>query len=493
MLTTALVPVIVAGGLVSVPLSRMGALWPTYIGVGALALLIAGSRTLATWRGRRGRARTSAALAWAFLGFWVVLAAWSPVARAATPDPVVGDRELLALASSGILACTALILATGDRAGLHGLRRGWCLGLALSVVIAAWELTTRRHLWIDAAHPWPFGDALMAVGTYQNPNNFAGALVAMVAGTLALAARASRPTRAALLALVAAGGVVVFLTGSRSGLAALALVFALEGWRLLRGRLGGRRLRDVASAHRGAATAVLVAGAVVLLALLFAPGVSRNPLRRLLLGAFDPETARSDSLRAGLITAAWRYLRESSWLGSGAGSFEPLLYADPDANVIKLTNLHNAFVELVTQYGVVVGAAFALVLATVAATVARTAWRERGRVGTSAETTRVDLAEATGQCAAFAAFGLSASSALPHQTWWLALAAAAAAASWAASGHGGRFGTEPGGPSARSRSQKHPSPGTASSAPDDGPDEREPSRHRRARRREDVSPIGFRP
>lgn len=402
----------VAGGLVTVPLGAAGALG----GVTAAAIGLA-AVFLVTASGRH-----RSPLAWLLPIFWLGFALWAPIALTRSPDLDAGRLELNRLWLCLALSLLVAAASRGSFTGITGLRLGWFAGLALSVAIAGWELTTGEHLFVDDAHPWAFGDGPMAVGTFINPNNFATALVAMIAGSLALAAtlRSVWASRAVQL-VVMLGCLVVVVTQSRSGLLALAVVIGLEARRrVLEQRASGRRL---ASLPRSRRTRWVLAGlALAVGALTFVPPLAqRNPLAQMITAQFGEETARSDSLRLQLMAASWRYLRESGWLGSGAGSFEPLLWNDPDAGTLKLTNLHNAFLELLTQYGVHIGALYALVVAGLVTALVRSR-RVLGR------TTRVARYEACGHLASVLALGIAASSALHVPMWWVALAAAAACA-----------------------------------------------------------------
>ena len=402
----------VAGGLVTVPLGAAGLLG----GVNAAA--IAAALLFYALSGSRRRALA----AWVLPLFWLGFALWAPLALTRSPDLAAGRLELTRMWACLALSLLVVAASRGSFSGLTGLRIGWFAGLVLSVCIAGWELTTGEHLFVDEAHPWVFGDGPMAVGTFINPNNFAAALVAMIAGSLALAATLRSIWAArAVEVVVLLGCLVVLVTQSRSGLLALLVVVALDVRRRILERRSARPPSDSPARRRarwGIAGAALLVAA---LTFVVPPLAQRNPLVNMVTAQFGEETARSDSLRLQLIAASWRYLRESGWLGSGAGSFEPLLWNDADAGTLKLTNLHNTFLELLTQYGVHIGALFALVIAGIVVPLVRSR-RVLGR------STRVSRHEACGHLAAVLALGIAASSALHVPLWWVALAAACACA-----------------------------------------------------------------
>lgn len=482
---TVLVPVIVAGGLVVRPLSDGGLLWPA-LGILAVIGLLAGSRAVPRGRGEEphGPHRPGAlAVPVSLIVFWLVLVVWFPYALGQAPDRFAGEREVTYLAQAALFTVPALLLTQGRARGIRAQRRGWILALVLCAVIATWELTTGQHLWITPENPWPFGDAPRAAGTLINPNNLATALVGMIAAAGATLARLAHPVggatpfragsgrtaddltsdgvisgdptadgsalvagersgrrvgrrlaQAALALLIAYACVIIVLSGSRAALAALAGVAVLHGWRLLRERAGGRGVLALLRRHLRIVVALVVVAVGGFVGLLFAPEslIARNPFRRMVFGHLDPATAASDDLRAGLVRAAMRYLEQSGYLGSGAGSFEALLAADPAPGVITQTNLHQAFVELLSQYGVVVGAAFAVaVLVTIGALLA-SAWADRRALVGPARERRIGRHEAYGYLLSYGAFGASASSAISYPAWWLALTSAVAIAWWLA-------------------------------------------------------------
>lgn len=451
----------ILGGVVTFALNRAGLLWPYYAaltGVAVAALISMPPRRWLRWG------------PWAFFAPVGVLLAWLPYAVGVAPDARAADIEVRRLLQALLIAAIVFAPVRGSRAGMTGLRVGWAAALAASVGIGLWEIVTAQHLPLDP-RGWVFGPARLAVGTFVNPNNFATGLVGMIAGTLALRAGVPwRWVRVALDVLVGLGAVVVVFTQSRAGLGALLVVFALEVWR----RWGARQAAGVSTGapfaevvrHPGRQRrlpgvgaglfAVIVLAPVMVLASVIVPALAtRNPLVQLWRITFTDETARSDGLRLGLIRAALRYLRDSGWLGAGAGSFEPLLWSDPDPGVVKLTNLHNAFVEVLSQYGVVVAGVHTVATLGLLGVVLRHGRAGRGvhdghgghgghggHVGRVGHGGRPDLPdqpwrdtriEIAGYLMAYVAFGITASSSLTTPSWWL-LYASACAAWWAAPG-----------------------------------------------------------
>lgn len=413
-----LVPVIAAGGLVTQPLNVTG---HTQLVFGLLAL-----GSLPALRRTRWWRDPAPVL---LVVFWAVFWALSSRALAVAPNWRLGRRELLGLAVCTFVSLAAVALSRGSRLGLQAFRWGWVVALLLTGGIGVWEVFSGRHLWTPQWSPWRFGDGSVISSTFINPNNFSDALVGMLAGVVALWARAgSRRVLRAVLALLAvfAATLMVF-TESRGGLVGLALIAGLEVVRRRRLMTGARPLREVLADHRQMLTAAAVGVLAVIAATFLVPALAaRNPLRATIALMFTDEQSRSDLLRIRLIKFAFGYLRDSGWTGSGAGSFEPLFWNDPARGALPATNLHNSFVELLTQYGVLVFAPYLALLLVLVATLFR-----RGIRSVTSAVEREQLLirnELAGHLMAFTLLGTTASSALEIPFWWLSLANAAALA-----------------------------------------------------------------
>ncbi|WP_040155485.1 O-antigen ligase family protein [Mobilicoccus massiliensis] len=405
-LTTVVVLGINAGRFVTAPLASSGLIWPVYLALLSLGVLVVARTGL--WR----RAPVVA-----FVLFWLVGMAWLPYAWSIAPDPRLASREVLALGYSAVLSCAVLLL--GRRGGLLWWRFGWLAALVLTGAVAVWEMTTARHLWVN---PWPFQPRI-AAATYANPNNFGIMLLAMVVALVAWRAETrSRVVRVVLsLATLGAAGLVL-LSESRSAALGLIIIGALEIGRRLLAHPG--LVRRFVSAHRVLVAAGAVALGVAAAATFVVPALAvHNPVLRMLYAAIQPTTAASDLFRVRVSLLGLRYWWESGFFGTGAGSFEPIMWNDPNSGIDVEANLHNAFVEMLMQYGVVVFVVFAALLVVLC----RVLWRTRlaASVRPRLAIVRTELA---GHLVVFVALGLTASSSLSQPVWWLVMANACACA-----------------------------------------------------------------
>lgn len=397
---------VAAGDLTLVPLIQLRLATVVMLGVALLAV----------WSARGTPWLRPAPLA--LLSFALVAAAWAPLALSRAPDPVEGRAEVQGFLAGIAVAVAVVALSRCSRIGLVGMRRGWMLALGLSVLVATYELITKDHLWLSPGLDWAESHRTIVAGAFRNPNDFAIALTAMISGTLAGAAsRAERRRgwrRAVPIVLCVLGAIAVLLTESRSGLLALIVVLAIH----LGAAVWNRRRLGVSPAALAGGGLVALVGVV---AAFTVPALAaHNPVLRTLIAAGEPGTARSDTLRLDLIRAGWRYLRESDGLGTGAASFEVLLARDPNPGVSTHTWLHNSFLEIVLQYGVVVGGALGLVLL-----IALAAVRRRGAVDGS-----VARVEVLASITCFAALAFASATVVTAPVWWLILGQAVASAWW---------------------------------------------------------------
>lgn len=372
------------------------------------------------WRPWRGR------LPLAFAGFWLVVFVWAVPAYLRAPDPAAARQELTGLLTGGLLALAVFASIGGDPQRLRGARLGWTLGLALCVLTAVVEIVTGTHLWVPADQAWAIQSRTVVSGPFHNPNDFAVVLTAMISGTIAYRVDVTDGRRRLLLtALIVMGGIVVVLTESRGGLLALVAVLVMHAWRAWRTRAHVRH-PGLPGAPRRVWPWVATAALAAALAVSVFPSPRTSPVARVVAGVTAEGTARSDHLRIDLVRAGLRYFEESDGLGTGAGSFEPLLAADPNPGVSTRTWLHNSFVEILLQYGLVV----ALLLGALVAAIAVAALqRPRGASSEQAPgASALDRTEALCALLVFVALGLDANSALETHVWWVGLAYAAACA-----------------------------------------------------------------
>jgi teichuronic acid biosynthesis protein TuaE len=287
------------------------------------------------------------------LGLWVL---WSALSIGWAEDAVSAARWTLFLSMMGGLAVAIGLIARDRRTFIRLL---WVLGatFAVSTAIAMAELVLGIRLPTSALLGVNRDVAFGATSLFGNQNNFATYLTLSLPYLLVLPV-VFRDVRLRAIGVAGAGVALVGLlyTGSKSNILATALIIVgllivLGADRQNRGRLVG-------------------AGIIAVLAvLLVVPSIQGNgviPLPERAVTKFDfsllsaqreAETG-SGAVRSSLLEDGLRLVAETDGLGVGAGNAEVKVRAL--ANFPGVANLHNWWLEVLVNGGVV---GFALYLA----------------------------------------------------------------------------------------------------------------------------------
>ncbi len=400
--------------------------------------------------------------------WWVI---WTPLTLLWSPTPGVGRTEILAAVASLLGAWVVLIVTEGSSRSLRYLRAGFVAALVMTLLVVAWEFVTGEHLpAITGVQEWFFSLYLVS-GTFANPNglsNFLVAAVAVLTPQLVREVSLPRPRRAVadayendqplartddgitasafprhttrgaswrvwgLVALLASAVYMIMLTGSRAGVLASTLLF-LGGavW-----CLAGSPRRVVAVALIGLAAAGPALSLTSLDTLRPASALAKTQGEEPLSGhhvdtltrqEMQADYAAADQMRLELTKSGARSLGDAPLIGNGAGSSITKLEQDPeygaglDPKDRRIINLHNSFLEVGVNYGLIglfpvilfCGAVLALVLHPGRL---RRLWPDP------------NVLEALGVLFAVAVTSLIASSAVGDPTFWLFIAYAGAVA-----------------------------------------------------------------
>lgn len=278
-----------------------------------------------------------------------------------------------------------LALNTASRGRLPLLAWGIHAG---AVGASAWAAL---QFWFDLS---PFPQGPNPGSTFINRNFFAEFAVCTLPFSMLLLARARRSGGAVLLALTT--GLVVtaiLMTGTRAALLALWLQLLLV-WPLIAWRCGGQfAIFAPGQPHRAWPLALLAVTVVLLGAI--PTGNSKivdedRGLTALQRGLVRTQSIGPDDESLGLRMVMWRatltVIRANPLNGVGAGAWEAEvpLYQEPGAQLETDYYVHNEFLQLVAEYGLV-GWAFILALA---AWLLRAAWRTWKDTGAEADAER---------------------------------------------------------------------------------------------------------
>lgn len=228
---------------------------------------------------------------------------------------------------------------------------GWTFAYGLAVIVALME----KYLGFVPQNSFLVlrGYALESVGLsslFGNPNAFALFLLASSVVFMPYAVSARRPmVRIFYYALQLSTLYFMIESGSRTGLTCLLVVMVITLWHLLHKRDLARMLLILVVIALGAAQALTASGTAFF-----------NDLRENSLFTSDDG---SFLLRFNLVRNGLLFTSESPLIGIGPDQYETHTLTRQDLYPTSfIINPHNGFVELLSQYGIVVFLLFVLFL-----------------------------------------------------------------------------------------------------------------------------------
>ena len=285
--------------------------------------------------------------AFAFVGFvWLV---WGGCSVFWSPSFAGGVEDVFAVGFGFAVGVALLTLGAAQMSSLRWLRRGWVLAFLVTGAIAIWELVTGNHLPGAYAERAPdYALRSIAISTFGNPNNYGAFLVLCLPFLLHSRQQSDSLVLATcyeVLLILFFG--ILFMTGSRSALFGAVVEM-------------GVLVVFFGAIKRG--IAILGMGAVLVAGLLYA-GFSFEDLQLLssLQVLLSDSAFEQGSLRARLgltLNGVWMLL-STVGIGVGAGGYE-LAAQNPDLPYYTsgLVNPHNFWIEVLSEYGIVVGGLF---------------------------------------------------------------------------------------------------------------------------------------
>lgn len=366
-----------------------------------------------------------------FTLFWATWAATRPAWSAWWPTGHMVAREGSGMLAAALTSLGLCYIARTNRSGVAAIRLMWLAILLTLVPMAIWEVVSGQHFRPDGVYePPPWSPSAI----FPNPNNLAVVLVVGVGVVLVWMTERVRPwVRVAfgVLALVTVG--LIALTLSRLALLAVGVILltsAALAWQ----RHGHPGPSAWIARHQLLAGSMALAAVSGFVASFVVPSLIRhNPILRMLFPG-DESTVRADNLRAELARIALQHWSDDPWWGIGAGRFEVLLRRlHPEVG--RVTPLHNGFIELLTEYGLILFVPFVILLTVLTwRTVNRGRRRPARPAGTSGLPSRVDATAARHLTLTYLVgvglAGVVTSSPLQWFPWWMLLASATATAGW---------------------------------------------------------------
>lgn len=279
------------------------------------------------------------------------LAAWALLSTLWSPAGAEGVKE----ATIFLFLCMLLVSATRAIGTTWFLSfiAGWPIAILVTGIVSSWELATGAHLSSEYIRQEGVPLDGLILSTFDNPNNYGAFLTLALALTGVMLTMDQFPQRYRRLAAVGLVVGVVLLPFTASRLALIGLVFGLGTFIVLTlpTRPGQRLLLLAWSAFLP----------VVALASRLSPGLADKLANIADRGGEGPN---SGTVRFALVRNGVDYFVQSRGLGVGAAGYEALIVAgDFDHAVEAISNPHNFWIEILSQYGIVGIAAVGFMLA----------------------------------------------------------------------------------------------------------------------------------
>jgi teichuronic acid biosynthesis protein TuaE len=292
-----------------------------------------------------GRFRLNGASAKWYVAFTLVTSVWGLASLSWSIDAGRGLTEVSHI-FSGLLVGVIIIDATArsSMSNQNWLRAGWVMSFAITSAVALWEAITGNHLPYNPDDlNWDLSSVVFS--TFPNPNNYSAYLAAAMC-FLYWDVRSGRSNRfrGMSLAMIAVLPFLFVMAGSRLGLvSALVQLAYIVPWRSFLRRKRSELLRIAG----GAAVALMIASW----------SLSSNEIIREKVSGTLEEFSRPDRSASERMNMTWNALHfasESSWFGTGAGSFAMHIRRGDGPNFTGLTvDPHNFWLEVLSQFGVV--------------------------------------------------------------------------------------------------------------------------------------------
>ncbi|SFN35924.1 O-Antigen ligase [Mycetocola miduiensis] len=262
----------------------------------------------------------------------------------------------------GILFIVAIV---GTRSTRHALRvflAGWLLAFCATAAVAAREILFGipfgNYYRQEAANP--ILEGLGSASTFSNPNNYAFfLLVSFPVLTLGRSAATQKTWKLLYLGAMASVPVLMLATGSRIGLLILIAVGAVFAVAFVRAKWAAVAAGGVALAALLFPVAFDFAVQSLLRPFAFGDGFQ---LQAFIYGIFEES---SMMVRMSLIQNGYGFWLDSYLMGVGMGGFEAAMAGGSgDHPTMGIESPHSGVMEILSQFGILVFAPFALLLIT---------------------------------------------------------------------------------------------------------------------------------
>lgn len=339
---------------------------------------------------------------WPYALYFAVLMADALVSLSWVKDPVFSFLNTLCIQLGGVAMLLIIAAAVHSREDLLWLLDVLTACLTLVVLLGIFEIFTGRFLFPNdnpELYLKNMYGRYFPYAVFHNTNNYS-AFVTLALPFAAYDRICRQGARAGALSSVLLGGAAVFTLLNADPRACYIAIVVMAAAFLV--TLPGRGKLPPLRRFWPAGVAALAAVGV------FAVRKGAKVMTEMNSLNTGDHSVRE---RLMLIRAALRMMPDYHWMGVGAGNYIQLLpYYSPS---IKNINLHNMTLQILTEYGVVLFAAYLVVLVTLAVRFFRRR-RESGRAGLLASVGFMEIC-------AFPIVGIAAADATRDATTWVFL------------------------------------------------------------------------
>lgn len=257
-------------------------------------------------------------------------------------DPISGLNSEIIVMFIGMLSIIIFpLFLRNDEKSIRTIRNAWILGFVCTLPLAFYEITTMQHFTYDEEERLLGGLGVYAPFASIFFGNYNGYCVYIcLCFPFIFSALAETPSKIWKIVygfLIGSGILIIFINTNRTSL----VVFALYILCFVR-----FKLKSILSI-----VGVLI---VTLIIYNYLPESLKSTLDILYNYRINVDYSEdeSSSLRKGVFKEGLKFLIDFYGLGSGAGSFEELMLRSPEYRGIS--NPHNLFLEIFSQYGIFV-------------------------------------------------------------------------------------------------------------------------------------------
>lgn len=275
---------------------------------------------------------------------------WAIVSLAWTPSISEGVEQLILLLFNILYAYEILLFTTYSTIPLKVISYGWLISLMLNNTVGIWEIITDNHLSVSkfgSEHQLMVDGAYLimryANGFFSNYNAFVAFICCALPFLYYLFTDASKKyVKLIIIANLLVSIYILFMNGSRGGVLGLAIISAVYMLRLVKS--GNNKKLGIAL--------FAVLGAFLI--------YNWDSLSYIVLGRQSAINSIEEEARYSVWTNCFKVLIDSFFLGTGVGGTIESMRRIAGSGAVLAP--HNAFLEVLVQYGIFVFTIFLLLI-----------------------------------------------------------------------------------------------------------------------------------